>query len=91
MEFLILSNMTHDFPYGLSEQSDGSQVFEEGRDTWANSSARDPRTISTPPDGTFPMHNDGAVQFESPKVPVIFVLGKFWDDSQIEFTHLSDG
>ncbi|XP_065172153.1 adenylate kinase isoenzyme 5 isoform X2 [Atheta coriaria] len=59
-----------------TEQSDGSQAFEEGRETWARNSARnDSRTVVTPPDGQFPMHNSSPVQFEMPKVPVIFVLG----------------
>lgn len=40
-------------------------------------SAHEFRYTSTPPDGVFPMHNGGNVQFETPKVPVIFVLGKF--------------
>lgn len=56
------------------EQSDGSQAFEDGRDTWVQNSARDPRAV-TPPDGRFPMHNATNVKFEAPKVPVIFVLG----------------
>lgn len=62
--------------FKFSEQSDGSQAFEEGRETWARNSARnDSRTVVTPPDGQFPMHNSSPVQFEMPKVPVIFVLG----------------
>lgn len=31
--------------------------------------------LATPPDGQFPKQNVGAVKFEIPKVPVIFVLG----------------
>ena len=59
------------------EQSEGSQAFEEGRETWVENSARDPRTVSTPAEGQFPMHNATNVQFEAPKVPVIFVLGMY--------------
>ncbi|XP_017775811.1 PREDICTED: adenylate kinase isoenzyme 5 [Nicrophorus vespilloides] len=59
-----------------TEQSDGAQAFEEGRDTWVRNSAHeDPRSVATPPDGRFPMLNRSPVNFESPKVPVIFVLG----------------
>lgn len=61
------------------EQSEGSQAFEEGRETWVENSARDPRTVSTPVEGQFPMHNATNVQFEAPKVPVIFVLGVYID------------
>ncbi|KAF7269928.1 hypothetical protein GWI33_017023 [Rhynchophorus ferrugineus] len=58
-----------------TEQSDGSQVFEEGTDTWVQNSPRRARNAITPSESKFPMHNDTPVQFESPKVPVIFVLG----------------
>ncbi|RZC14242.1 adenylate kinase isoenzyme 5, partial [Asbolus verrucosus] len=59
-------------------RSDGSQAFEEGQDTWVQNTPR--RTepagnVATPPTGKLPMQNDTGVQFESPKVPVIFVLG----------------
>ncbi|GJQ66864.1 hypothetical protein Trydic_g7888 [Trypoxylus dichotomus] len=59
----------------VTEQSDGAHAFEEGRETWAQNSSRNPRAAVTPIEGQFPMHNAINVQFESPKVPVIFVLG----------------
>ncbi|KAL1491092.1 hypothetical protein ABEB36_011742 [Hypothenemus hampei] len=58
-----------------TEHSDGSQAFEEGTESWVENSPRQSRNAVTPMAGKFPMHNDGHVQFESPKVPVIFVLG----------------
>ncbi|XP_022903561.1 adenylate kinase isoenzyme 5 [Onthophagus taurus] len=58
-----------------TEQSDGSQAFEEGRDTWAKNSGKNVREVATPAEGRFPMHNNANLQFETPKVPVIFVLG----------------
>ncbi|CAH0557069.1 unnamed protein product [Brassicogethes aeneus] len=58
-----------------TEQSDGSQTFEEGQESWAKNSPRNNRNAATPPAGQFPMHNGTNIQFESPKVPVIFVLG----------------
>jgi hypothetical protein len=64
----------------ITEQN-GSQVFEGqqhgGREAWGREE-EDPRFTTTPPDGQFPMHNGGHVKFEVPKVPVIFVLGKFY-------------
>lgn len=65
----------------ITEQSDGSQAFEEGQETWAQNSARDHRNVATPPDGQFPMHNNTNVQFELPKAPVIFVLGNLFNHS----------
>lgn len=62
--------------FGRAEQSDGSQAFEEGEESWAQNSPRNNRNAVTPPAGKFPMHNGTNVQFEAPKVPVIFVLGK---------------
>lgn len=56
-----------------TEQNNGSQVFDDARE---GDSAREFRYTNTPPDGIFPMHNGGNVQFEAPKVPVIFILGK---------------
>ncbi|XP_030749657.1 adenylate kinase isoenzyme 5 [Sitophilus oryzae] len=59
-----------------TEQSDGSRAFEEGTETWVQNSPRQQnRNAITPSAGKFPMHNDAPIQFESPKVPVIFVLG----------------
>ncbi|XP_018571141.1 adenylate kinase isoenzyme 5 [Anoplophora glabripennis] len=58
-----------------TEQSDGSQVFEEGQESWSQNTPRNNRNAATPPGGKFPMHNGADVHFESPKVPVIFVLG----------------
>ncbi|XP_063914034.1 adenylate kinase isoenzyme 5 [Zophobas morio] len=63
---------------GTHLTSDGSQAFEEGQDTWVQNTPRraEPgRNTATPPTGKLPMQNDTTVQFESPKVPVIFVLG----------------
>ncbi|KAF2884767.1 hypothetical protein ILUMI_21374, partial [Ignelater luminosus] len=57
------------------EQSNASQNLEDGQDSWFENSPRDARNINTPPAGQMPMHNGTAVQFETPKVPVIFVLG----------------
>lgn len=61
----------------FSEQSDGSHEFEEGEETWNNDSARVVRNGATPSAGKFPMHNDTDIHFETPKVPVIFVLGNY--------------
>lgn len=61
----------------FSEQSDGTHEFEEGEETWINNSARAVRNGTTPSAGKFPMHNDTDIHFEPPKVPVIFVLGKY--------------
>ncbi|XP_050307219.1 adenylate kinase isoenzyme 5 [Anthonomus grandis grandis] len=58
-----------------TEQSDGSQAFEEGVESWTQNSPRFNRNAVTPSAGKFPMHNDAHVQFEAPKAPVIFVLG----------------
>ncbi|CAG9771147.1 unnamed protein product [Ceutorhynchus assimilis] len=58
-----------------TEQSDGSQALEEGAESWARNSPREARNAVTPSAGKFPMHNNARVQFESPKAPVIFVLG----------------
>ncbi|GLV38157.1 uncharacterized protein CBL_12803 [Carabus blaptoides fortunei] len=44
-------------------------------DTWHQEMAGDFRYTSTPPGSHFPMHNGGTVHFETPRVPVIFVLG----------------
>nr|CAI5859542.1 unnamed protein product [Callosobruchus analis] len=57
-----------------AEQSDGSQTFEEGQDSWAENSPRRGDKLKTPPAGRFPMHNGADVHFEPPKVPVMFVL-----------------
>lgn len=45
---------------------------------WTQDTAADFRYATTPPDGHFPMHNEGKVNFETPRVPVIFVLGKLF-------------
>ncbi|KAG5860970.1 hypothetical protein JTB14_016150, partial [Gonioctena quinquepunctata] len=55
-------------------QSDGSQEFEEGHETWAQNSPRG-ANAKTPPAGKFPNHNGADIHFEAPKVPVIFILG----------------
>ncbi|XP_015607295.1 adenylate kinase isoenzyme 5 [Cephus cinctus] len=58
-----------------TEQQNGSQVFDEnnvrGTGRWRGEAG----LLATPPDGRFPMQNVGPVNFETPKVPVIFVLG----------------
>nr|CAH7759635.1 unnamed protein product [Callosobruchus chinensis] len=59
------------------EQSDGSQTFEEGQESWAENSPRRGGKLKTPPAGRFPMHNGADVHFEPPKVPVMFVLVSF--------------
>ncbi|KAJ8920692.1 hypothetical protein NQ315_004831, partial [Exocentrus adspersus] len=59
----------------VPEQSDGSQAFEEGQESWSQNTPRNTRNVITPPAGIFPMHNGTDVHFESPKAPVIFVLG----------------
>ncbi|KAK9731388.1 hypothetical protein QE152_g13691 [Popillia japonica] len=57
------------------KQGDGAHALEEGKETWAQNSSRNPRAAVTPIEGQFPMHNAINVQFETPKVPVIFILG----------------
>ncbi|XP_050516739.1 uncharacterized protein LOC114324154 [Diabrotica virgifera virgifera] len=59
----------------VENKSDGSQNFEEGQETWAQNTPRAAANVATPPAGKFPMLNGTNVHFESPKVPVIFVLG----------------
>ncbi|CAG9860804.1 unnamed protein product [Phyllotreta striolata] len=58
-----------------TEHSDDSQTFEEGHESWTQNTPRAAANVATPPAGKFPMHNGSNIQFESPKVPVIFVLG----------------
>ncbi|XP_072388705.1 uncharacterized protein [Diabrotica undecimpunctata] len=58
-----------------TDKSDGSQNFEEGQETWAQNTPRAAANVATPPAGKFPMLNGSHVHFESPKVPVIFILG----------------
>ncbi|XP_020710216.2 adenylate kinase isoenzyme 5 [Athalia rosae] len=58
-----------------TEQQNGSQVFEDGERWRTGRWQGEAGLLSTPPDGNFPMQNIGQVNFESPKVPVIFVLG----------------
>ncbi|XP_046411820.1 adenylate kinase isoenzyme 5 [Neodiprion fabricii] len=58
-----------------TEQQNGSQVFEDGNRRRTGRWQGEAGLLSTPPDGNFPMQNVGQVKFESPKVPVIFVLG----------------
>lgn len=62
----------------VTEHADGAQNIEEGRDTWARNSGRQARETITPIEGRFPMHNAINLRFEPPKVPVIFVLGKYF-------------
>ncbi|XP_043280317.1 adenylate kinase isoenzyme 5 [Venturia canescens] len=58
-----------------TDQQNGSQVFEEGDARSAGKWRGEAGLLATPPDGHFPMQNIGPVKFETPKVPVIFVLG----------------
>ena len=72
-----LSNTT----FIISEQHNDSQDdHERERDGsgWerSRSAMGEPRVAATPPTGKFPMQNTSHVKFETPKVPVIFVLGK---------------
>lgn len=51
-------------------------MFEEGNNARATGRWRgEAGLLATPPDGHFPKQNVGPVKFETPKVPVIFVLG----------------
>lgn len=72
----------------IIEQSDDSHTFEEGNETWAHNSPRGARNATTPSVGRFPMHNDADVHFESPKVPVIFVLGKLCLSPIFKFSNI---
>ncbi|KAF3420546.1 hypothetical protein E2986_11462, partial [Frieseomelitta varia] len=56
-------------------QQNGSQVFEEADARSAGKWRGEAGLLSTPPNGYFPQQNVGAIKFEVPKVPVIFVLG----------------
>ncbi|XP_003398829.1 adenylate kinase isoenzyme 5 [Bombus affinis] len=58
-----------------TDQQNGSQVFEEADARSAGKWRGEAGLLSTPPSGYFPQQNVGAVKFEVPKVPVIFVLG----------------
>ncbi|KAF5294183.1 hypothetical protein FQR65_LT10894 [Abscondita terminalis] len=62
-------------PRMFKEQSNSSNSLEDGQDSWFQNSARNVRSVNTPLGGTLPMPNNTNVQFESPKVPVIFILG----------------
>ncbi|XP_043527471.1 adenylate kinase isoenzyme 5 [Frieseomelitta varia] len=58
-----------------TDQQNGSQVFEEADARSAGKWRGEAGLLSTPPNGYFPQQNVGAIKFEVPKVPVIFVLG----------------
>ncbi|XP_012274689.1 adenylate kinase isoenzyme 5 [Orussus abietinus] len=58
-----------------TEQQDGSQVYDDGDARSAGKWRGEAGLLATPPEGNFPMQNVGPVKFETPKVPVIFVLG----------------
>ncbi|KAK1136890.1 hypothetical protein K0M31_001421 [Melipona bicolor] len=60
---------------GVVHQQNGSQVFEEADARSAGKWRGEAGLLSTPPNGYFPQQNVGAIKFEVPKVPVIFVLG----------------
>uniref|UniRef100_A0A8D8Z4X1 Adenylate kinase isoenzyme 5 n=2 Tax=Cacopsylla melanoneura TaxID=428564 RepID=A0A8D8Z4X1_9HEMI len=61
-----------------TDKNDGSQDYDDtesrGVGPWLARMDRNPG-LGTPPEGAFPMQNETHVQFEVPKVPVIFVLG----------------
>ncbi|KAK5646555.1 hypothetical protein RI129_005019 [Pyrocoelia pectoralis] len=58
-----------------TEQSNSTHSIEDGQESWFQNSARNLRGVNTPLAGALPMHNNTNVHFESPKVPVIFILG----------------
>nr|XP_012221149.1 PREDICTED: adenylate kinase isoenzyme 5 [Linepithema humile]XP_012221150.1 PREDICTED: adenylate kinase isoenzyme 5 [Linepithema humile] len=58
-----------------TDQQNGSQMFEEGDARATGRWRGEAGLLATPPDGHFPKQNVGPVKFETPKVPVIFVLG----------------
>lgn len=60
--------------YSVSEQSESSQALETERDSWAT--PRGGKNTNSLADAGPPLQNATNVQFEPPKVPVIFVLGK---------------
>lgn len=47
----------------------------DGRPIWVSATGKNQRFPTTPLDGQFPSQNDGHVKFETPKIPVVFVLG----------------
>ncbi|XP_044750348.1 probable UMP-CMP kinase 1 [Coccinella septempunctata] len=53
-----------------TERADGTNEFEE--ETWTRNTPRNPENMSA---SQQPLHNESEVEFEVPKVPVIFVLG----------------
>lgn len=61
----------------ITDQQNGSQVFEETDARSAGKWRGEAGLLSTPPNGYFPQQNVGSVKFEVPKVPVIFVLGSY--------------
>lgn len=67
LEFKILY-----FLFFSLEPSDESQQFEDEGDSWAT--PRRQGNIASV-DEPMPMHNGAQVQFDPPKVPVVFVLG----------------
>ncbi|KAI5737270.1 hypothetical protein M8J76_011674 [Diaphorina citri] len=61
-----------------TDKNDGSQDYDDSESrggTWHTGADRTYPGLGTPPEGTFPMQNETHVQFEVPKVPVVFVLG----------------
>ncbi|KAF5303184.1 hypothetical protein FQA39_LY10097 [Lamprigera yunnana] len=60
---------------GICLDTEKNSSVDDGEESWYQNSARNMRSVNTPMDGVLPMSNGTAVQFESPKVPVIFVLG----------------
>ncbi|KAJ8679855.1 hypothetical protein QAD02_015642 [Eretmocerus hayati] len=64
----------HDSELVLVQQQDGSQMLDEAAiqgERWR----REAGILATPPGGHFPMQNAAPLTFETPQVPVIFVLG----------------
>lgn len=68
------------FPIYL-EANTAAQDHDDPVNEWKGGGAgaqnRSGNAVRTPLSGNFPMQNLGKVKFDPPKVPVIFVLGKF--------------
>lgn len=58
----------------VSAQEEGPEVWKGGG---GGDASRRGSRIGTSDSGQFPMQNGGRVKFDPPKVPVIFVLGKW--------------
>ncbi|XP_077290293.1 adenylate kinase isoenzyme 5 [Arctopsyche grandis] len=67
---ICLDTEQHNDPQDERDQDRDGSGWERSR-----TAAGEPRVAATPPAGKFPMQNTSHVKFETPKVPVIFVLG----------------